>query len=397
MLVKGPWSSRCGAIRRFPGAAGLPAFDNPGERAVDLRNDATNLTPPARLFCLVSAEISLYDLLGVAPQSPSSELRAAYYTAIKLCHPDVDPSPGAPELALKLIDAYRVLGDPERRKRYNEQLRLEASLFGDAEVASAAAYSDETARTEPEGPPAAAQPAAQVDHVEPSSVVDHAESAAAVEQVDPAAAVADVEPAAAASAQASPTLGGARRGWRRGWVRAAVAGLGFAAGFALLVLVVSAFRPPVGRAFVATALQPALALRRVATRIRTAARVQTAQARTPVVAKALDSPCYDLFNGLKGERLYRACVKARVKLHLRMMRSASGAELEQDELQDAIAEIRQAVGAAGVHMSSTHSFIEESIATFADVKNTAKDEQVRRIAENYFYYYSCEALKHCAQ
>jgi hypothetical protein len=75
----------------------------------------------------------------------------------------------------------------------------------------------------------------------------------------------------------------------------------------------------------------------------------------------------------------------------------TSSQMEQDELQDAIAEIRQAVGAAGVHMASTQGFIEESVATFADVKKMAKDEQVRRIAENYLYYYDCEALEHCAQ
>ena len=47
-------------------------------------------------------------------------------------------------------------------------------------------------------------------------------------------------------------------------------------------------------------------------------------------------------------------------------------------------------------MASTQGFIEESVATFADVKKTAKNEQVRRIAENYYYYYDCQALKHCA-
>jgi hypothetical protein len=170
-------------------------------------------------------------------------------------------------------------------------------------------------------------------------------------------------------------------GRRRGWVRRAVAGLSFAAGLALLLLVVSSFRPLAERIIAATAApQPAAAF-----------------VAPAVLSKLATSPCLDLFSGLKGEKLYRECVRTRVKLHLRMMRLTPGAEMERDELQDAMAEIRQAVGAAAVHMASTRGFIEESVATFADVKKTAQDQQVRRSAENYYYYYGCQALKHCAQ
>jgi curved DNA-binding protein CbpA len=306
----------------------------------------------------VSPETSLYDLLGIRPQSDPSEIRAAYYAAIRTCHPDVDASPGAPELALKIIAAYRVLGDPERRKQYNARLRLDASLFGDADVPPAAPSACEAGRHEPKTPSASTAPAAAVEHAEPEAEITPGERP-----------------------RAKPDAAGNKRDRRGGWLRAAAAGLSFAAGFALLVLVVSGLRSPAGRGIAATA----------------AAQQPDAFVQTAAAPNAPASPCLDLFSGLKGEKLYRECVKTRVKLHLRMMRLASGAEMEQDELQDAMAEIRQAVGAAQVHMASTQGFIEESVATFADVKERAKDEQVRRIAENYYYYYDCQALKHCAQ
>ncbi len=67
-------------------------------------------------------EISLYEVLGVDPASDPQEIKAAYYAVIKTCHPDVDQSGAAPELALAVIGAYSVLSDPERRKAYNARL-----------------------------------------------------------------------------------------------------------------------------------------------------------------------------------------------------------------------------------------------------------------------------------
>ena len=59
-----------------------------------------------------------------------------------------------------------------------------------------------------------------------------------------------------------------------------------------------------------------------------------------------------------------------------------------------MAELRQAVGAAQINMTSTKAFIAESVATLADIKNSAKDGRVRRIAQN---YYDCYARKHCGR
>ncbi len=289
-------------------------------------------------------EISLYEVLGVDPASDPQEIKAAYYAVIKTCHPDVDQSGAAPELALAVIGAYSVLSDPERRKAYNA--RLGFSLVPHSSPS----------------PSTSAGPAAPVP-AEPPVFVREPEITA-----DPPLQAMPAGPIAARY-----------RLWRSNVVRGVVAGAGFVLGFALLLLIVYNFRSRTNPATAEAAAPVAFV-------------AATARSEPAVVP-----PCLDVGSGLQGDKLYRECVKTRVKLHLRMMRLTSGAEMERDELQDAMAEIRQAVGAAQVKMSSTRGFIEESVATFAEIKNTAKDKQVRRIAENYYYYYDCEALKHCAQ
>ncbi len=302
-------------------------------------------------------EVSLYDILGVHPESDPKEIKAAYYAAIKTCHPDVDRCADAPGLALELIDAYRVLGDPERRRMYNARLRLGVQLFGDQAPAPAERPPEQRAARDPIAPARPVQPAA--------TVVAHGsriESGLARTASD--------EPGVPAAA------GGKYSSWRSRILLAVASGVAFAAGFALLLFVVFNLKLYADRPTEAAAV----------------AVVQAAPGPLPTL-----TPCLDVGSGLKGDSLYRECVRTRVKLHLRMMRLTSGAEMERDELQDAMAEMRQAVGAAQIKMTSTKGFIEESVATFGEIKNSAKDKQVRRIAENYYYYYDCEALKHCAQ
>jgi hypothetical protein len=304
----------------------------------------------------VASEVSLYDLLGVGSTSAPKDIKAAYYAAIKTCHPDIDQSPAAHDLALKLIDAYRVLGDPERRAWYNARFGLDQELFVHEDVAPAAAEKPVESKT--------SQP---ISHPMKVSVI--AEDF-------------EIEPPAERPVQDARTVLAAflEQLWRRKIFRAGGAGVAFAAGFALLLLVYITIKPPADRLTSAAAALPAAEF-----------------ARAGSFSDSPASPCFDVSSGLRGDRLYRECVKTRVKLHLRMLRLRSGPEMEKYELQDAIAEIRQAAGAAQIRMTSTRGFLQESVATFADIKNSAKDAQVRRIAENYYYYYDCQALKHCTQ
>lgn len=60
-----------------------------------------------------------YAVLGVAPRSEASEIRAAYLALMRRYHPDKNDSPEAIERAHAIIAAFAVLGDVEKRLSYD--------------------------------------------------------------------------------------------------------------------------------------------------------------------------------------------------------------------------------------------------------------------------------------
>jgi molecular chaperone DnaJ len=75
-----------------------------------------------------------YDTLGVSRGADQEEIRSAYRRLARLHHPDVSEEDGDKGDRFKEISqAYEVLGDPERRRRYD--------MFGD-EGASASPFGD---------------------------------------------------------------------------------------------------------------------------------------------------------------------------------------------------------------------------------------------------------------
>lgn len=61
---------------------------------------------------------TLYETLGVEPTATADEMRAAYRKAAQRTHPDRE---GGDEAAFKLVgEAFETLGNPEKRKRYDE-------------------------------------------------------------------------------------------------------------------------------------------------------------------------------------------------------------------------------------------------------------------------------------
>lgn len=105
-----------------------------------------------------------YDTLGVRPDADRDEIRAAYLTIIRACHPDRTPGDEhAADRARAANAAWDVLGDSTRRAAYDRlrtvrQERIErgpARVTGsaqDAEMANAAysadrfAYRDDVTR-----------------------------------------------------------------------------------------------------------------------------------------------------------------------------------------------------------------------------------------------------------
>jgi hypothetical protein len=86
-------------------------------------SDRANATPS-----LPTSNPSHYQLLGVDPQVAAPELRQAFRTLSKRYHPDTTtlPAPEAQEAFARLRQAYAVLTDPDSRRAYDTQLRLQA-------------------------------------------------------------------------------------------------------------------------------------------------------------------------------------------------------------------------------------------------------------------------------
>ena len=66
-----------------------------------------------------------YSVLGVSPDAPESEVTKAYRSLARRLHPDHNPGDAAAEERFKEVSAaYDVIGDPGRRKQYDEVRRL---------------------------------------------------------------------------------------------------------------------------------------------------------------------------------------------------------------------------------------------------------------------------------
>ena len=61
-----------------------------------------------------------YQVLGVGRDATSKEIQAAFRKLARKYHPDVNKEPGAEKKFKKINEAYEVLKDPEKRKRYDQ-------------------------------------------------------------------------------------------------------------------------------------------------------------------------------------------------------------------------------------------------------------------------------------
>ncbi len=63
--------------------------------------------------------IDYYELLQISPNSEPETIRRVFRLLAARYHPD-NPETGNPELFVRLVNAYRTLIDPERRRAYDE-------------------------------------------------------------------------------------------------------------------------------------------------------------------------------------------------------------------------------------------------------------------------------------
>lgn len=66
---------------------------------------------------------NFYECLGVTPQASDKEIKTAYRRLAKKYHPDaIKDHPDWSEKMYEIQAAYEVLGDPGKRKKYDESL-----------------------------------------------------------------------------------------------------------------------------------------------------------------------------------------------------------------------------------------------------------------------------------
>jgi molecular chaperone DnaJ len=72
-----------------------------------------------------------YQVLGVSKDASATDIKKAYRKLARANHPDKHPGDAAKHDTFKAVaEAYDVLGDPEKRKKYDEMRALGAGAFG---------------------------------------------------------------------------------------------------------------------------------------------------------------------------------------------------------------------------------------------------------------------------
>mmetsp|Transcript_31717 Transcript_31717/g.51173 ORF Transcript_31717/g.51173 Transcript_31717/m.51173 type:complete len:456 (-) Transcript_31717:68-1435(-) len=73
------------------------------------------------VICAKSATdfVDFYEVLGVTKDSDEKTIKSRYRELARKFHPDVNKDPAAEEKFKKINEAYEVLGDPDRRKKYD--------------------------------------------------------------------------------------------------------------------------------------------------------------------------------------------------------------------------------------------------------------------------------------
>lgn len=69
--------------------------------------------------------MTLYDVLGVSQDASETEIRQQYQELARQYHPDKSAVEGAKEKFVQVTEAWHVLGDSQKRREYDDQLKRE--------------------------------------------------------------------------------------------------------------------------------------------------------------------------------------------------------------------------------------------------------------------------------
>lgn len=73
-------------------------------------------------FVLSNGMVDYYEVLGVDDTATEVEIKSAWRSLAKVCHPDISGDEIGHNLCILLNEAYEVLSDPEQRREYNRAL-----------------------------------------------------------------------------------------------------------------------------------------------------------------------------------------------------------------------------------------------------------------------------------
>src|ERR1700731_2284168 len=80
-----------------------------------------------------------YETLGITRDASPEDIRSAYRKLAREYHPDANKEAGAEDRFKEISEAYEVLRDPEKRKRYD---RLGANWKAGEDVSGADGFAD---------------------------------------------------------------------------------------------------------------------------------------------------------------------------------------------------------------------------------------------------------------
>ena len=66
----------------------------------------------------------LYNVLGVSRTAEQKEIKDSFYKLSKEHHPDVNKEEGAQTKFREILEAYQILGSPDKRKEYDIQMGI---------------------------------------------------------------------------------------------------------------------------------------------------------------------------------------------------------------------------------------------------------------------------------